>query len=127
MSSCSWVKHRFSRHRKAPAPAARVEKSRKAPAQPVVIQPTAAQQEAALNLLKETEKVEVEPPVSAPEAEEMPVVLRQPYAPAAEEPVQDAPPTLRPDAAAQRGFRSPALPKLLPMDINGKLRSSSTY
>ncbi len=75
------------------------------------VKPTEEQQEAAMQLLgqEETDDATAQEPVSAQE-ETSGAMYRS----------TDSEEML-PDPAQQRGLRSPSLPKLLPMDMNGKL------
>lgn len=122
LGSCSWKKH------SNPALAT--------PATTQRVEPTPAQQEAAKKLLSEREKktepslgevpepaTEAAPTEASAEAPEgRPLMIRDPQSAtyrAMDEGVGDD--DTSPDPAQQRGLRSPALPKLLPMDINGKI------
>ena len=104
LGSCSWLactKPTFT------APAADTEQ----------VEPTPEQQEAAMQLLQKiSQEAEEKPKEESPVVEEpRPEVERS-----VDEDEEEDDGSL-PDPAEQRGLRSPALPKLLPMDINGKL------
>lgn len=99
ISSCSWAKRHL--HRKS---ADRVVEQAVEP-------PTPEQQEAAMQLLAEEQPDEAS-------AEQN---LSLPTQPVEHEIV----PENEPDIAQQHGLRSPSLPKLLPMDIHGKLHTPS--
>lgn len=93
------------------------------------IQPTEAQQAAAAKLLEEVRAAQqpyaaptyAEAPVSAPPGLQQGSLrgIRGISLPEA----ADAPTYPIQDAAQQHGLRSPSLPKLLPMDISGKVHS----
>ncbi len=101
LGSCSWPAHTKS--------------TLTAPASTEQVEPTPAQQEAAMQLLREkTQEAEEKP-------EEEPPIVGD-FRPKTDRSVdEDEDDEMLPDPAQQRGLRSPALPKLLPMDIDGKL------
>ena len=107
LSSCSWMKRRNL----AASTLAKTEE-----AQSEVVQPSTEQQEAAMKLLTEEEARHEPLPESESVVEEE--TREHDFAPRERKEEKLLP---DPDPAQQHGLRSPALPKLLPMDINGKL------
>ena len=103
LGSCSWL--------------ACTKSTLTAPASTEQVEPTPEQQEAAMQLLQKiSQEAEEKPKEESPVVEEpRPEVERS-----VDEDEEEDGGSL-PDPAEQRGLRSPALPKLLPMDINGKL------
>ncbi len=99
--SCSWTK--------------RTNPALTAPANTERVVPSPTQQEAAMQLLKEEMNGQEEG------QEKGPLVIRDPQLEDGRSANEDENVDMLPDPAQQRGLRSPALPKLLPMDINGKL------
>ncbi len=124
LGSCSWVK-RFNRVRSTP------------PTEVQQVEPTPEQQEAALKLFnEEKENKEGENPEAAPEEMpegasgdaselvpgEKPLKVRELQSGSRQQESEDGGDEgALPDPAQQRGLRSPSLPRLLPMDINGKI------
>ena len=121
LSSCTWMKARTARG-KLPI----------APAESVAVEPTAEQQEAARKLLMQQseQKEGQQAPLSLGDGLRDVESGAETRYPGDETPswMQDgengSPASAEPDAAQQRGLRSPALPRLLPMDINGKLQGT---
>ncbi len=103
-----------------------------APAESVAVEPTAEQQEAARKLLlqQSEQKEGQQAPLSLGDDLREGESGAETRYPGDGTPswMQDgengAPASAEPDVAQQRGLRSPALPKLLPMDINGKLQGT---
>ena len=103
--SCSWMKRTN--------PVLPVSES----ANPV--EPTPAQQEAAMQMLREEAEKAAEKTEEKQEATLL--MIREPQQQRERAANEDQDDDMLVDPAQQRGLRSPALPKLLPMDMNGKL------